>query len=599
MRFKFIFVCVFISFIFFIPSVLEAREPLAPRFSASAYTGVYTVGQADLMLSLDGNQRHNLYVNPQGAYGSDQQWYGDVGLGYRWIQNDAAIVGWYLFAGHSRVENNSGFWITNPGVEVMGRRWDARVNAYIPVAGRSNQLGMKEFNITSTPTFTGHSEFIVNVFNDANAIQQIGTGADAKVGYQLFRYVPLKGYVGTYFFSIANTDNVRGGAAGMEYWFDNNIRVFANYSYDNYQHSNVVGGLGINFGGVRKHWADPSLSERLTDPVDRYLANLGHGSGIPSKTLLYGMGRGSSSVLVSDRIAFFSQTGTPNNGGTGLTLANCTFENPCGPTDFSQAGVNNLNTLLPNTDFYFNGGTYPANNGGNALTLNNGQGVFSRTANYSAPATGAARSTFNGGFNLIGNNTLDGVILNNTISSVAINAVSAPNLVLSNSQLGTASNPYIAGIILLSGSDLTIENTSMNTQLQGISVQDSTLNMRGSVLNTGGLGFDSQGITFRDASAGNILDSQINVFGTAGSSNVTAIAARTNSTVSIENTDITVNYQVTPPSGSSTGLNTGSASIQMLTGSLSVSGNANSVLTSGSNIELELVACNLNGVVGC
>lgn len=296
--------------------------------------------------------------------------------------------------------------------------------------------------------------------------------------------------------------------------------MFANYSYDNYQHSKVVGGLGINFGGVRKHWADPSLSERLTDPVDRYLANLGHGSGIPSKTLLYGMGRGNSSVLVSDSIAFFSQTGTPNNGGTGLTLANCTFENPCGPTDFSQTGVNNLNTLLPNTNFYFNGGTYPATNGLIPLTLNDGQSVFSRTTDYSALATGAARSTFNGGFNLLGNNTLDSIILNNTISSVAINAESAPNLVLSNSQIGTASNPYAAGIILLNESDLTIENTSINTQLQGISVQDSTLIMQSSVLNTGGLGFPSQGITFRDTLVGDIVDSQINVFGTAGSSNV-------------------------------------------------------------------------------
>ena len=330
---------IFISVIFFI-SNLQARESLPPRFSANAYTGVYTVGQADLMVSLDGDEQHNLYVNPQGAYGSDQQWYGDLGLGYRWIKNDAAILGWYLFAGRTRVANDSSFWITNPGLEVMGSRWDARINAYIPVAGRSNALGIEEFNIVSEPIFTGHTEVINSAFNNENAIQQIGNGVDARVGYQLFHQVSLKGYIGTYFFAIANTNNVFGGAAGLEYWFDDNIRVFANYSYDNSQHSNVVGGIGINFGGVRKHWADPSLSERLTDPVDRYLANLGYGSGIPSKTLLYGMGRGSSSELVSDSIAFFSQNGTPNAGGVGLTLANCTFENPCGPTDFSQTGVN-------------------------------------------------------------------------------------------------------------------------------------------------------------------------------------------------------------------------------------------------------------------
>jgi hypothetical protein len=68
--FKPIICFIFISVIFFISSI-QAREPLPPRFSANAYTGVYTVGQADLMVSLDGDQQHNLYVDPQGAYGSD------------------------------------------------------------------------------------------------------------------------------------------------------------------------------------------------------------------------------------------------------------------------------------------------------------------------------------------------------------------------------------------------------------------------------------------------------------------------------------------------------------------------------------------------
>ncbi len=121
-----------------------------------------------------------------------------------------------------------------------------------------------------------------------------------------------------------------------------------------------MAGLGVSFGGVNQHRADPSLSERLTDPVERYLANLGHGSGIPSQTLFFGEGQGSSTEFISDGIAFFSQTGSPNAGGIGLTLANCTFENPCAPSDFSQTGVNTLNSLLPNTTMFFNGGNYPA-----------------------------------------------------------------------------------------------------------------------------------------------------------------------------------------------------------------------------------------------
>ncbi|MEN9450568.1 MAG: hypothetical protein RJA83_1186 [Pseudomonadota bacterium] len=578
---------IFISFIFFISNI-QAREPLPPRFSANAYTGVYTVGQADLMVSLDGDSQHNLYVDPQGAYGSDQQWYGDLGLGYRWIKNDAAILGAYLFAGHSRVENSSGFWIVSPGIEALGSRWDARINAYIPVAGRSNELGIEEFNIINTPVFTGHTETINSAFINENAIQQIGNGADARVGYQFFHQVPLKGYVGTYFFGIANTNNVFGGAAGLEYWFDDNIRVFANYSYDNYQHSNVVGGLGISFGGVRKHWADPSLSERLTDPVDRYLANLGHGSGIPSKTLLYGMGRGSSSQLISSDIAFFSQTGTPNAGGVGLTLANCTFENPCGATDFSQTGVNTLNTLLPNTMLYFNGGAYPATNGASALTLNNGQSVFSRIADYSAAATGAARSTFNGAFILNGNNQLDGVILNNVgVSTVGVSSTGAGNL-LSNTQVGDVVTPYNQGVTINAGS-LTIENSEIFGISLGVGSANSFLSIESSAINA--IGTDTIGLAIIATNA-QINNSQINASGTVGSTSIVGINASLNSIANIQNSGVTV---ISSPPVNSIGLRTlANSQIEMIGGNLTVSGDNTSSLVSGSNITLIDVNTMLN-----
>ena len=588
-RFKFIFLCVLISFIFFIPSILEARQPLPPRFSASAYTGVYTVGQADLMLSLDGDQRHNLYVNPQGAYGTDQQWYGDLGLGYRWIKNDAAILGWYLFAGHSRVENSSGFWITNPGVEVMGSRWDARINAYIPVAGRSHEVGNVDYNIVSEPFFTGHTEIIVSEFNVANEIQQIGNGADARVGYQLFRYVPLKGYLGAYFFDIANTDTVRGGAAGLEYWFDDTIRVFANYSYDNYQHSKVVGGLGISFGGVRKHHADPSLSERLTDPVDRYLANLGHGSGIPSKTLLYGLGRGGSTQLISDNIAFFSQTGTPNTGGN-LTLTECTFENPCGPLDFSQTGVNDLNSILPNTMFYFNGGAYPANDGLLDLNLRNGQSVSSRTADYSAPATGAARSTFNGGFSLDGNNQLNDIILlpaGGITTGITTND-NASNILISNSQIGSSANPYTRGLDIGNASNVSLTNNTIEANLIGLIITNSTaVNVENTTINVNGR--NATGV-FASASTMNLSNGIIMAAGNFPQE-VEGVTSTTFSNVVIDNMQITASNTV----GSTNTLSTlSSGAITAINSQLAANG-ANPTIANGNNIDITFSSCTLNG----
>jgi hypothetical protein len=590
MRFKLLFL-LFISFIFFLSS-LEA-EILPARFSANAYTGVYTVGQADLMVSLDGDEQHNLYVDPQGAYGSDQQWYGDLGLGYRWIKNDAAILGWYLFAGRTRVANNSSFWITNPGLEVMGSRWDARINAYIPVAGRSNEVGNVDINSVSEPFFIGHTEVINSVFNVENEIQQIGNGADARVGYQFFQQVPLKGYVGAYFFGIPNTNNISGGAAGLEYWFDDNIRVFANYSYDNYQHSKVVGGLGISFGGVRKHWADPSLSERLMDPVERYLANLGHGSGIASKTLLYGMGSGSGSQLISSDIAFFSQTGTPNAGGVGLTLANCTFENPCGPTDFSQTGVNTLNSLLPNTDFYFNGGAYPAVNGASALTLNNGQSIFSRTTDYSAQATGAARSTFNGAFVLDGNNQLNNIVLLPTPATInaGVTATNATNILVTGSQIGSVTNPFTQGLNFLNVTNATIANDSINATLIGLNILNSpSVNVENSMINVNGpnavgvLGASSK-ITLSD---GVITVTSNSAASSAG------ISSLNNSSINVNNMQITVTNDGTGPAQDLFTFTSGD--IQVSNSKLAANG-SNAAIANGSNIIIGFLStCTLNGV---
>jgi len=575
-------------------------DSLAPRFSANVYTGVYTVGSADLMLSLDGNEIHNLYVNPQAAYGSDQQWLADLGLGYRWINNDAAILGWYAFAGRTRVNNNSDFWIANPGVEVLGRRWDTHLNAYIPVAGRSNEVNLRyEFNSVSEPFFTGHSEVINNLFDLANEVERIGNGADAMLAYQLFREVPLKAYLGAYFFDIPGTDNLRGGVAGFQYWFDQNIRIFTNFSYDNYQHSKVIAGIGVSFGGVRKHTADPSLSERLTDPVERYLAHWGHGSGIPSRTIFFAEGQGTSSQLITSNIAFFSQSGSPNNGGINLTEANCTFENPCAPSDFSQTGVDRLDSLLSNTLMFFNGGNYPALDsvGTAAISLNPGQSVSSRSADYSESVTGANRSTFNGAFILASNNTLNDIILlptNDTAAGNAINAANASNVNVNGSQIGNASNRFLNTAIFLSGSQLALNNNTVFAGRRAVRAEaNSSLSIQSSQMDvTRTINGGITGISITGNSTGNMENSQLNV---SGRGNTFGVNALSNSQITITNSDISV---------TSTGANSmvrgimtntvGSAFMEQ--GSLSVtSPSPNAAITSGANISLDLVACTLNG----
>ena len=341
---------------------------------------------------------------------------------------------------------------------------------------------------------------------------------------------------------------MRGGGAGVDYWFDHYVRVFARYNYDNRQHSQVVGGLGISFGGVRNgHWADPSLSERLTDPVERYMANLGHGSGIPSQTIRYGRGSGSRIEVLQDNIAFFSETGGPDNGGTNLTLADCTFENPCGPTDFSQAGVNTLNTLLPNTRMYFNGGGYTAGEeggGSTSLRLNNGQSVHSRTADYSAPATGSDRSAFAGAFTLTGNNVLENIIvLSGGQSSVGV-TIEGSNNQIQGSEIGNLGlNFYAVAVHALPGSFAVIHDTDIISNTIGVVAENAELNIQNSALivdNT--TASTGTGVFSDENSVVSIQGSDIVVSGPTTTSNV-GVATGSGGMVNVIDSNIDVNNE--------------------------------------------------------
>jgi hypothetical protein len=589
----------------------QASSYLPPRLSLDANAGgSAAVGQADLLLSLKGNEQRNLYLNPQASYGTDEQWYADLGLGYRWIQNDAAILGGYVFASRSQVANQKRFWIVTPGVEALGSRWDARINGYISIGGRSDEIYIRPQ--LSQLVFIDHTGSVSRTCVNTNKTQQIGDGVDAKVAYQLFRNVPFKAYFGAYFFDIPHTNNVRGGAAGLEYWFDHHVKAFVNYTYDNLQYNTVVGGLALSFGGVGGEIANPSLSERLTDPVERYLANLGHGSGLPSKTLVNG---GTSLNPFLRDIAFFSQTGTPNNGGVGLSIVNCTFANPCGPTDFSQIGVNTLSSLLPNTVMYFSTGTYSATNNTSALTLNSGQSVWGRSVNYSEAAVGVARPTFNGAFILVGNNILDSISLNNSLGArtTAIRSNGGQNLAISNSTIGRADNPYGMAMDLtnasaaLTKSDVnsntgTLVSTGTGNFRPGILLSNSSLVVQSSKLNVATTRpFAVPTGVFLSNKSSLTLDSSeltVGVTDVMGSPVMGVVAFNTNSVATINNSSITVNSR--PNSASTVGLFTSAGKITMNGGAITVSGAAfaSSRTRQGTNISITNVICTRFGAVG-
>ena len=556
-----------------------ADFPLPPRLSALAYASDYTVGQADLMLPVLGNPNHNnLYIDPALSYGSDNQGAADIGVGYRWIAQQAAILGGYVFGGYSRIDNNARLWVVNPGIEALGSRWDAHLNAYFPMGDRHTNAGsgMNDF-------FSGHSQFGSVFIVD----QYVGNGADAKVAYQLFPGSSLKGYLGSYYFSPAQTNNVWGGAAGVEYWLTQNVKMVGSYTYDNLRHSTYAFGIGLEWGGTRVHRVDPDLEERLTDPVERYLAELGHGSKIPSRIKDQSTG---GIVVLANNIAFFSQTGTPNNDGVGLSLANCTFENPCGPTDFTQTSVTTLGGLLPNTQLYFNGGTYTSNG---AVTLDPGQSVQSRSADYSQPATGAARSTIvTDSIALLGNNSLENIILLPSATPLSQGIISGGNNSITGSQIGSMNNPFSTGIeangvnTLLINSD--VFGNSIAANIDGASADLTIQNSRLNVVNS----IDGTGV--QDL-VGNVTinNSQVQV---SGVGTLSGLAAFGTSVINATDTSVTVTNTGGGAANALVNLGVGSL-ITVTNGGLSVTSSGVAQIATGTVTIQGNTVCQVNGTI--
>jgi hypothetical protein len=577
----------------------HAQLPLPARFSAHGYASDYTVGKLDLLVPMAGNYAHNLYLDPTLNYATNNQGTADLGLGYRWVQNNAAILGGYLFGSYNRIANNARLWVANPGIEALGSRWDAHLNAYLVMGDRNAQAGSY---IGTETFFQKHSQF-----SPLYAISQhAGHGADAQLGYQLFPQSSFKGYIGSYFFAPSQTANIWGGAAGLEYWLHQNVKIFAGYTYDNVYHSTGALGLGIEFGGTRVHHYDPTLAERITDPVAHDLAELGRGSGIPSRETVQRMVGPNSIQMpgvgpveeILDNIVFFSGTGETAEGV--VTLDDCTFEEPCSGGNFNQETVDMFTTLFehPGTMFYAANAVFTAldEEGTGPLTLHENQFIESRTADYTELAPKAQRSIFRGGFNLLNNSGLDDVIVlpDPEVSiSQAVLVNNSVNTTVIGSDLGSPDDPYFIGVTLQGNNAQTdVTDAVIFADSQGINIKGGRATVTNPVITL------TEG-TYAVAASGNasvdIFNGNINLSNDTAAS-LRGIYVKDQANVRAYNTSITVtNYGAGPVSvlyvlGSN-------ASISFTNGGiLSGQSQANNVeITTGTNIYLnDSIKCFIN-----
>ncbi|CEK11382.1 inverse autotransporter beta-barrel domain-containing protein [Legionella hackeliae] len=460
--------------------------PFMPRVIGEGFFGDETLGEADALVPIYGNHGGIFYIDGMGKTGDDDGYLGSIGGGYRGIYNDRFLLGGYVFGDFNRVARGPHFPVVNPGLELMTSLWDIHVNGYFPTSPKQKVQGVflgEQLGTTQYVSFAGHNQFD----NLINLVEEVGNGVDGEVGLTLPMARNLRFYTGGYHFSFKESQDINGVIGGVEMPLNNYFTVSIRDSYDKVQKNTAQLTIRLTLGGMDKS-GPPNVENRLLDPFRRHLGTWNTGSGIPSQEAYVNTG---VRVLTRDNIWFFSSAGTPFVAANGFS--NCTYENNCLDTSFSQTTVNSIDTISPNANFYLSSGSYGTFSGASTfvapeadfltvLTLNRGQSLYGRSIGF---ATSQLRIV-EGSMELTGGNTYDSLFLINNNSEFFNGLIiTGSNVRIANSVIGGTSNfrGYKRAVFVNEAQDVVIENSRLeafvdnvvNTNIiaTGISIVDS------------------------------------------------------------------------------------------------------------------------------
>lgn len=455
-----------------------------PRISIWGYEGTLGLAKGDGLLPLLGNEDNVILSDFQAKYATDDSALLSIGLGYRHIDNNARILGAYLFADENRSIQHKNFWFLSPGIESLGNLWDFHGNAYFPISTQRQFAGtafadqIENYNFVN---FTGHEQYD-HLFDRFN---EVGPGADAEIGRVVPGLKNLRIFVGGYYFSLHDISNMKGAEGRLEYHVNRYITLEGTDSYDNIFHNSAELGVRFTLGGINPNNTSTLIENRILDPIIRNVSTISSGSGAPIINVYHDQGK---SILERNNIYFFTANDAVNSNST-IDPNSCTYEHPCSSSDFTQTNINLINNFVPDANFYLAGESYPLNG---QLILQNGQSVWGRTNDYTQPASGNDRPILTGSLALTDNNTLDSLqVMNNDTQIIGIDVNNANNITINNLAIGGNNNTqsYETAINLNNAQNINITNSNINTIINtsseavGILANNSNFNVENSTIN--------------------------------------------------------------------------------------------------------------------
>jgi hypothetical protein len=422
--------------------------PYFPGFSVSGTTGSITQINLASITPVWGRPNSFIYFSPQALYYDTDQYSGSLGIGYRKLINDSVIVGAFLFNDYDRAPSGHVFSFLSPGIELITNRWGFSANLYLPVGQKDHnteQYFAADFGHYDDVSFSGHNQIDQLV----NTAETTGLGADTELSYRLPLFnQDIQLAVDGYYFNPQGSTPITGAAARISIPLNKRLELSMSDGYDNVFHNTVKISLTLDLGSRQTHFhSNANLQERMTDAVTRNLVAESGGAHTNQPIIQIQQYTGQYTVSTSN-IWFFTPDGASQN---------CTAENPC---SWNQNNITDVNQISPHANLYVASGNYASSG---QLLIYNGQSIFGRSIDFTAPVYGENRPQLSGSFSLQGDNTLQDLILHNDgVNNTAITLYDHAAVTLSDLQIGGENGySYTTGISLGNYDQLHVQNSTV------------------------------------------------------------------------------------------------------------------------------------------
>ena len=493
--------------------------PWSPRFVGQGLVGnaKQLAGSFDGMIPVAGTADFLWFADGSFLSGQNGNMGGSIGSGLRALKNlsgHETIMGGFLFADYQQSTHQTRKWIANPGVELLTRHQEVRIQGYVPIGSRAQTYSYTMASLVPHNVLADSGQSVNTIYKPTvhslidtpvALNNEFGRGIEAEAG----QYLPIhKGSwlrAGVYHFDYPNAPSINGVEANYELFINKNTSLIVQDNYDNQNKNRFSLGLRMRLGGPDSTNVN-QLSNRMEEPIIRHLARQSYGMETPVRQSYTITG---PTQIVRDNLWFFSPTGSMPGA---ITWFSCTAENPC--LNLNQTISSEINALSANATIWFATGTYnlpsqmvnsfalaPTSYLSQYVSMADGQSIAGRTFDFMQAAQGTERPLINGALYWNGTGQVSNIqITNNSqvlssrltaLPQDAVIAVAGLSLTIDNSIINATSgdtNTY--GVS--TENDVVVTNSTVNAQSTGTAgstysiysnqnalVSNSTLNANG------------------------------------------------------------------------------------------------------------------------